>query len=43
MFKFLAIEETGDIPFEILKPVLEICNQSQLARIESKNEVKNYK
>uniref|UniRef100_A0A915E0L3 TFIIS N-terminal domain-containing protein n=1 Tax=Ditylenchus dipsaci TaxID=166011 RepID=A0A915E0L3_9BILA len=32
-----AIEETGDIPFDILKPVLEKCSNSQLAKIESKN------
>lgn len=36
---FSAIEETGSIPYEILRPVLEVCSQAQLARIESKNEV----
>ncbi|KAI1722934.1 RNA polymerase II transcription factor SIII (Elongin) subunit A domain-containing protein [Ditylenchus destructor] len=33
-----AIEETGDIPFDILRPVLEKCSYTQLARIESKNK-----
>jgi len=32
-----SIEETGDIPFDILRPILERCNEVQLARIEAKN------
>jgi len=32
-----AIEETGDIPFDILEPILKQCTEMQLARIESKN------
>lgn len=32
-----AIEETGDIPFNILQPILEKCTHLQLAKIESKN------
>uniref|UniRef100_A0A1I7WPY1 TFIIS N-terminal domain-containing protein n=1 Tax=Heterorhabditis bacteriophora TaxID=37862 RepID=A0A1I7WPY1_HETBA len=32
-----AIEETGDIPFDILKPVLEKCTAQQLMYIEMRN------
>uniref|UniRef100_A0A914VZW1 TFIIS N-terminal domain-containing protein n=1 Tax=Plectus sambesii TaxID=2011161 RepID=A0A914VZW1_9BILA len=32
-----AIEDTGDIPFDILKPVLERCTPSQLFYIEQRN------
>lgn len=32
-----AIEETGDIPYYILKPVLEKCNPEQLSHIERLN------
>ncbi|CAJ0920732.1 unnamed protein product, partial [Mesorhabditis belari] len=33
------IEDTGDIPFYILRPVLEKCTPEQLAYIESKNPI----
>ncbi|CAI4233080.1 unnamed protein product [Auanema sp. JU1783] len=32
-----AIEDTGDIPFDILRPVLEKCNEKQLMYIEQRN------
>lgn len=34
-----AIEDTGDIPYDILKPVLEKCTSKQLAYIEGRNPV----
>jgi hypothetical protein len=37
---FSAIEETGDLTFDILKPVLERANSAQLYKLEEKNPVK---
>ena len=39
MSHFAAIEETGDIPYELLKPILEKCSAMQLRNIESINPV----
>ena len=36
---FSAIEETGDIPYEILKPILSKCSPQQLVHIERVNPV----
>ena len=38
-FLVLAIEETGDIPFDLLKQVLEKCTPEQLRNIERINPV----
>lgn len=37
---FLAIDEVGGVPFEILEPVLERCTPEQLYRIEQCNQVR---
>ena len=38
----LAIEETGDIPFHVLQPILEKATPIQLFRLEEINPVKNF-
>lgn len=38
-FKFLAIDEVGDTPYFLLKPVLEKCSMDQLSLIERRNPV----
>ena len=37
-----ALDYVGGVPFDILKPVLEVCNPSQLYTIEDANPVNTF-